>query len=102
MKPGLHFADVIEIHELAAADAGELIGIELSDESFQGFPHKIRFAAGMQAEVIAVGLRPLELLDRQEELFPAGLHEEPPHVAWRRGRLARRDPAARALQHALE
>jgi hypothetical protein len=73
---GLQLADGFEIDDRRAVDAQEAVARELALDPGHRFAQQVRFAAGVQADVVACRLDPLDLLRGEEHHVPAIAHRQ--------------------------
>src|SRR5262245_18798846 len=67
MRPGLQFLNAIDIDQPGAVNARELARVELRGKAGESFAHQRRLFSEVDADVIALGLDPVNLVGLEHE-----------------------------------
>src|SRR5450755_2856451 len=76
VEPRLHLLDAVEIHQLGAIHAHELLRVKLLHQTLQRSSNGVRLSAGVQLNIIAVGSRPFQPLHWKKYFTSAFLHQQ--------------------------
>src|SRR6478609_3796284 len=72
VKPGLHFADTLQVDDRGAMNAHEFVGIKLCFHLIHVAADQMRCCTAVKTQVVAFGFNPVEVADIEEEEAPLG------------------------------
>lgn len=76
----MHFPDAIRVYQNAPVNANKTVGIQVLFQGADGFPHQMRFLAGMQKHVIVVAFDPVNPVTGKENNGLIGFNCNSPQV----------------------